>query len=646
MSRRRTLWGHLRWDLFLITLLVVGFVGYQWIDDPRLRDADLPLSDGSRPPDRTEGDVLLLAPDAPAVEARRFENLDCSLGWQNALNHRFGSYASASSDALSPQLLAGHAVVVVPGRVASELSETARDHLMEFVEEGGQLIVELPRRGWERITGVSTIGQVSRARAITDLDGMGLHGPLREPFLDIPLAGQLLPVSELDPFPTGPRRISVDDQPGLITQSQGAGHVHSLLFDFGCSLTAMMQGRPDSELSFGPPDGDDHLPTADRVADDAMTATTEPRADLLQRLLFMSLDATRPVARLWPFPGDYRGAAMVIHPTTADPTPAFGFAEDLQGHDFFPTFLGAADHWGPEEMRRAQELDATLGLIWVQGHHRDPLTVDRGLGPITPWHQELTLAEQRSLMEHRLESDGRLTKVQSEGTLWYRDWDTTFRALAAAGMAIDLSFGPSSGDHYGFLFGTGMPFYPIDTRGRLLPVLTFPFVLDGTGLSPERLRALFEASDDAHHQPLAIQVQGDAMRHHPSADLMLALRDLPELADEHHHWSTTLRDYTDFLSARRQSVLTTQWDASQSRLTISVNLLGARLQTLEESASPGIAIPVSHGDAPLRRLSVDEQPVDVDALDTNGSATEYLLTLDPGRHIISAYYGDEDPDAG
>ncbi len=641
MARRRTLWDHLRWDVLLACCLIAGFVAYQWLEEPRVRPAEMPVSDGSRPPDRTEGDVLFLAPNAPSVEARRFDNLDCSLGWHNALNHTFGSFASASADALNPQLLVGHAIVVVPGRVAAELSETARDYLMDFVEEGGQLIVELPRRGWERITGVSTVGQVRRAQSLTDFDGLGLHGPDREPFLDIPLAGRLLPVADLDPYPSGPRRFSVDDQAGLLVEARGQGHVHTLLFDFGCSLTAMLQGTPDAEMAFGPPDGDTWLPTSDRVADDEMLSTTTPSAHLLQRLLFESLHETRPVARLWGYPSDHRGATMVVHPTTGDPSPAFAFAEFLHDQDFPTTFLGSADHWHQDHATLAHRLGGELGLSWIQGHRRSPLTVDRGIGAITPWQQELTLAEQRSLMEHTLELDDRLRLVRTEDTLWHRDWDTSFRAIAAAGININLSFGPSSSDHHGFLFGSGMPFYPIDTRGRLLPVLTLPFVLDGASLTPQRLRALFEASDSAHHQPLAIHLHGDAMHLHPSADLMLALRELPSLSDDHHHWATTVRDYTDFLSARRQSVLTTQWDRSEHRLTISVNLLGAQLPTLDTSASPGVAIPVAHGDRPLSSLVIDDEPIALDSLDTTGPATEYLLALDPGRHIISAHYGEE-----
>ena len=106
MNPRSTLWRTLRWDLLALCVLLAGMGLYSLMSSSYVQLAKQESVDGSRPPDRTEGDILLLLPDAPSAEAKTFDEVDCSYGWFNALWQEYGSFASALTRNLSPEILA------------------------------------------------------------------------------------------------------------------------------------------------------------------------------------------------------------------------------------------------------------------------------------------------------------------------------------------------------------------------------------------------------------------------------------------------------------------------------------------------------------------------------------------------------------
>lgn len=638
MGRPRTLWEHLRWDLLVLTIVVLGVGGYFALQDPRMQPADSPLSDGSKPPDRTEGDVLLVFPTAPAAQARDFETLDCGFTWFNALRQHFGTFATASADDVTAELLAGHSVVVLPARVASEIPTPVRDELEEFARQGGQLIVEMPRDpGWESATGVST-GDRRAAGQFTAADGLPESDPLADHLVASPLFGDHLRLRETETVADDKVLVEIDGEPGLVAHRIGDGRVFSVLFDFACTLTAIHQGKPTTDLVFGPPDGPQRLPTADRVATEDLVQTDVPYAAVLQRSLFERISEDRPVPRLWPFPADYRGAAMSTHPSPTDPRPAFAFADRAHDRQASSTIVAAPDRFTGHHAAMADQIDAQVGLMWVLGQRRSRVTEGVGVGAIQPWRRELTLPRQKAMLSSRLSAESALRVVQTEDLLWDRDWDSTFRALAAAELDVDTSFGPTTDSEYGYLFGTGMPFYPLDTRGRPLPIQEMPFVLGGANLTTERLQRLFEGSDELFHQPVAVNLAADAMERTPSVGLLLGYRNFHDLARDHDHWLTTAGDYTEFLAARRQSVMTSQWSGDDRRLTVSVNLTGIRLATAPDGAVASVAIPADYDGGVVDRIDVDDDDIDVDDPPASGSGDERLVELPPGRHVVTVHY--------
>jgi hypothetical protein len=638
MARRTSIAGALKWDFVLIALIAGGLALTALLEEPTFQPTESERTAGSRPPDRIEGDVLLLLPDAPAASAERFDELDCSYGWFNSLWQHYGAFATSLNRNLSPEMLAGRSVVIVPRRVANAMPSTGISALAGFARQGGQVIVEQPGEGWELLSGVSTSGEVREARAITSTEGLAVRGPMRTHLPDAPLAGKLLPTPPLEPYPSGAMLLEVDEQPGLTVNALGDGQVYTLLFDFGCTITGLQQGLPDEAMRFGLEPGDHLLPVDERVAHERMLTSHVPYSDLLASALFYRLSEARPVPRLWMYPGQQSGALMLSHPTPLNAQAAIGYADWARKQEASSTVFVAADLVTRTEAALLAETGAEVGLLWVVGKTRAPATEPVGVGAVQPLARELSLTQQRQLLSMALPGSDEVEFGRVEGSLFANDWATTFGQLRAAGLQIDNSFGPTDPEHFGYLFGTGFPFYPIDEKGLPFPLLEFPFVLQGANTDLQRLERLLVNSESYFHQSLTMSLPSEAMRSEPAPGILLAFRAAFEAARDHGHWVTTIGEFYDFLSARRQSVLTSQWSAEKRRLTISVNLLGARVASVEGGAIPGVAFPRTWEDQEIEKVVVDDEEVSSRRLATTGSSHEQIVAVGPGRHTISVFY--------
>jgi len=632
------MWTRLKWDILLLGILLVGVAGYSAVREPYVQKASEARTEGSRPPDRTEGDILLLLPDAPAARAESFDSLDCSYGWYNSLWQHFGSFATALSRNLSPEFLAGRNVVIVPRRVAREMPSNGISALASFARDGGQVVLEQPGDGWERLTGISTSGDVRPAQHITSVEGLGVHGRMRTHLPDVPLTGSLQPSPALDPWPEGRALLDVDSQPGLTAKRLGDGIVYTFLFEFGCTITALQQGEPTSDMRFEPSSPASLQPTAKRVASEEMLTANVPYADLLEQAIFNRLSEFRPLPRLWMYPGSRAGALLQMHPTPDRLRPSLGYLDYARRQDGRSTLFVASDRISSTEFGIARQTGADLGMLWVRGLDRPKAIETVGLGALRPYARELSLKQQKRQFDTRSGSSNDVRLVRTEGATHLDAWSRTFQQLAAADLGVDASFGPTGEDRHGYLFGTGFPFYPVDRRGLPLPVFEQPFVLEGPNLNRKRLAEMLRNSNNYYHQSLAVSIPSDAMQTNPSPGILLAYRDVFELADNHRHWVTSVGDFIDFLSARRRSVLTSQWDPDKRRLTISVNLLGARVPSLEEGAFPGVAVPRAHDNEEIDRIVVDGGDFPRRQLASSGPGHERIIELPPGRHTVSVFY--------
>ncbi|MFB6263099.1 MAG: hypothetical protein ABEL76_05660, partial [Bradymonadaceae bacterium] len=484
----------LRWDISLLGL--AGLLALiVWIADlPWLIETDEPTIRGSRPPAARQGDVLLLLPDAPAGSADTFGELDCTFGWYNTLWQYFGAFATALERNLSPSLLEDRRLVVVPDRVADGMPENGVQALAEFAESGGQVLLVQPGDRWSEVAGVSPSSKTRPAESITSARGLGLSGRLRRALPEVPLAGQLTPVPATPPWPEGHSLLTVDKRPGLTVREVGAGAVYTAQFEIGCTVTALQQGRPDSGMSFGDQTDDRLLPTAERIAAPSMATARAPYADLLERAVLHRATELRPTPRIWSQPAHRAGSLLVVHPAPASPRAAFAFVDHARSHDSPTTVFAAADRWHERRGALADRAGTDVGLLWVRGSSRPKVTQRYRLGGLTLVEREQSLDRQLAQLADGAAAFDPRRVARVEGAEHHARWSRTVRQLGAAGVRVDVSYGPHGDEQFGYLFGTGYPFYPVDRRGLPVPVAELPYVLHGPSLSIERLETFLRQS--------------------------------------------------------------------------------------------------------------------------------------------------------
>jgi hypothetical protein len=128
------------------------------------------------------------------------------------------------------------------------------------------------------------------------------------------------------------------------------------------------------------------------------------------------------------------------------------------------------------------------------------------------------------------------------------------------------------------------------------------------------------------------------MRRDPSAGALIAFRESFGVARQKRHWVATIGEFAAFLSARRNSVVTSRWDAESRRLDISVNLLGVQAQTLDGGAFPGLTFPRTFDGSEVVKVTVDGSEVDLRELATTGPSDDRILELGVGRHEVLVEY--------
>jgi len=630
--------------LFLLTCLGVG----AWLTyHPFSFESTDEEAVGERPPSVGSGEVLLVVPEE-AQTGGEFDELDFTYAWYNSLVQELGAFQIQSTKRFGSEDLSTIRMVVVPSRSAEELDATDINQLQVFVESGGILILEMPSQKWARLTGIDEPVLMGRsAKRITAAVGSMLQGDFGQHLIDCPMNSRMMRLDTVDipDFHRSDILLEIDGVPAHYHRAAGQGHVFVVAFDFGMALTALQQGLPGDALLLDPLDGEeDEDPLFTRperaVANPKMRTAAVPYADLLERHIFYAPLKARPSVRLWSFPNTLAGALVMTHEEGGFGDKATYMAEFESKNRFTSTYFVSPTNMTNNALDELQ----THGIDVALGWHRtlDPIYEARGVGRLKPYQSALSLVEQRERLEGW--AGRRLHTTRSRGLIWDRHYSQTFRKLAAASIYVDSSYGPGDVEEYGYLFGTGLPFYPLDDNGLLLPILEIPFVLsDDVGFGPDDLDVvdkLLKESRSGFHQLITVDIDADAMARHPQpATLDTWIRCL-EMAEQERHWLTNLHEFVLFTEARRQASVHTDFDAPTRTLTGNLELPSQR-SPRDDSVmpSPGLAFPARFEGGNIESVILDGQPVEPKTLGHSGDGVLAVLAVSAGTHRVKVVYG-------
>ncbi|MCB9519582.1 MAG: hypothetical protein H6698_04755 [Myxococcales bacterium] len=600
-------------------------------------------------------DVLVVLPTV--AEAHSLDQWCTDQAWLNVVEREIGAFRVVDTGALTRSSLDPSAWAIIPKRAASQLDPTQTQFIRNWVEDGGTVVIEQPEGPWRGLAGQQFSNARTReTRRITSFDGALSRGELRADILEMPLRTSLAPFNppELSRGRDYQVLLEVDGQPGVVSLAIGRGHVLLLLFDFGRAVATTTQGLPAADFTVTPTTpGDGELAfTADLAVDDAMAVTHIPFVDLLERNLLYLLDVHRPIGRLWYFPSTHRGALLVSH-SEAWSGPAAGYMTDWEhGAEVDGTFFAVATSLPPETLARLARTAADVQLQWVPaGHPRVPART-WGLRSFEPVARPMSMLEQFDSLNRDTIPYGPAIAARSLDATWPRDYFAGFRTLEAASIQIDSSFGPppawldSRDDRFGYLFGTGQPFRPLDQSGDRFKLRELPITVDATarGYSLARVRQVIVDAAEGYHTAIAAEWRPDVMVTRPSFDAIEGWQQAFSLAESQDLWVTTYNDYADFLARRDTSHVESRFSREERRLTIEAKLVGPDAQsegqpTDASELTPSVAFPARFEGRPVDRLIVDNESTPTAALALTGDRVLHVLPLPPGDHRVQVIYG-------
>lgn len=632
----------LKAEALLALALVVGLVGAYLQRHPiTLGAGDLPQAEGEPVTGATQADVLLVVPDeTPAAES--FEELDAWAVWHNTLYQEIGPYRVLPLGRLGPESLRDAVLVVVPAATAERTSTGQIATLESWVEGGGRLLVEMPTGSWQPLSAVSIDPNTIRAtRRITAFDGALVRGDLRDDVIQAPLLTVSGPIQVADvrAVPGMEVLLEVDGLPGLTRRTLGRGEVLALYFDLGRAVLAIQQGLPDAGWEITRPSAP--LPpgftrTSCLVADDGLHSNPAPSADLLEHQILAVATSTRPMPRVWLFPQTYAGAFAMTHSGMPD-VESGRFLTDYETERELPStvFTRFGDAEGaPGSLTRG----ALLAPPGTGLSERRPI----GLFGFHPFERVVDFEDQVERLRRDRGPDA-LVITRLSDSLWHPRYGDTFRALAALGVDVDSSYGaafdPTELDAVnGYNFGTGLPFWPLDRNGQLLPILEIPFVLhDGLAFDRAWASQMLDESALAYNQLIVADFRTGTMQHAPRAEVVTGWRESYSLAVERGLWLTDLDVFARFWRSRGEVQLSSRFETGQRRLSFTVEIPEG-VAFRGEAIRPSVAFESHLDGRPVERVTRNGQDVPFAELGRSGDGVLHLFALPHGRHHVEVTY--------
>ncbi len=657
-TRRQTLRESLKKDAIALGICLALGLAYMAHNSPLEVSLGDPTASGTAPPSPTHPcDTLLVTVDPPLPEEEvptTFSTLDMGWGWYSILSQEVGCFKHTALSDISSTTFSTMRLVVVPASAARAMRSEHIDSLRRWMEQGGLLLVEQPDPRWNSATGVPISAAPHRiTRRITAASGSTLRGALRDALVASPLTTTMV-TAELSTDAKGrmPQNVlmEVDGRPAFVHASRGDGHAYVLTIDMARAVMTLQQGRPLDDFSL-PATEEEYIPGDMTqpwvmVADKKMLNNDVPYADLLERMVIEPTASHIPLPRWWYFPDKYAGVFIMSHDEEAfgDKSLFMTDWEDAHGH-VSSNFI-IPDSMSPEGLRKMIDQGHDVQVHWNRGFYDVMQTRPFGLPFWAPIALEMDMEAQRMAIEEHLD-DRAVTLNRVHGLVWDQDWSLSFQKMAAARIAADSTYGPTGPKQFGYLFGTGRPFYPLDHQGQLLPVQEIPFVMqDDENLDLKRLRRLLTRSAGGHHQIIMPIFHTNTMANRPNVEVFDAWRKLFALAKRNEHWVTTMRDFLLFEEARRTSSMRSRFIKSEQRLEINVEIQPPRITMLPPlpgqkptpTPLPSVAFPQKYKGNNVEEVSIDGAKVKTRFLGRSGDGFYHVLKVPAGKHNIHVIY--------
>lgn len=362
---------------------------------------------------------------------------------------------------------------------------------------------------------------------------------------------------------------------GPASRAESLGPHAIAVDDFAAPLARMQQGAMAETDREYPGVRDGLVQPHGFLPIDAEPRALEPKADLRERALLGMIENTTPMAGWWPFPDGAPAYVAVTHDEERFGDKSAWLSEAFAERGVATTGFVIPDWIGPGGVAAMQAARTDVHLHWDRGFFGEMPVRQMGIGPFVPAVRRPSLLEQVADSRDLGVVESELVMNRTHGLIFDPDPARTFRMLHAAGVTVDSSYGPSGPGRFGYLFGTGLPFRPLDDTGWPFPLLEVPFLYqDDESGSRKDHEQIIRAAADEHHQLVVGVYHTNSMARVPSAELIEGILSVGETARAAGADHGSLERFVRHWEARLNSRLTTTVENGVVRVVADAALAG------------------------------------------------------------------------
>jgi len=477
----------------------------------------------------------------PNTTAQSFDSYCSSLNWINFLEQEFGGFSIYSS--VEKALDSDPRVLIVSSTKVRELGYGNSRHILEWVSSGRTLVVELPENVSFEITGIEMRREYPSIQRKSSVVSIRLDSELGTETVTLPWQASIAPVVRCADVSVV---LEVDGHPAVVKRRVGNGSIISLLFDLSKQLMVFQQGLPAQNLKLRNTRGHpDVLDAPDLVCCNEMFNSTLPYADIVERLLCQLLEQDSPVPRPWYFPYPFDGVALMTHDEDWFGDRSIFVSRKEASQNYASTFFiipaGPITKHGLEKMKA---LGTDIQIHWNRETRRWLVLFKKLDGSL---RKQIQLTEEKT--------GKRPTLCRIERLRWGKCYTRPFQIMEAQGILLDSSYGPAGHRGKGYLFGTGLPFHPIDTNGLPFKIYELPILVQVRygGANASFISLLMNQSRYRFHETINVLYHpADLVEGQPAREDWLQFS---AIARQNNHALMTMYGFLEWWQARRSIII-------------------------------------------------------------------------------------------
>lgn len=448
----------------------IALIAYVMLNPPMIKEYRLKPQAIISPSDSIgENDFLLVVSNMNTEKSNAFSKNNWGFFWINILEKELGCFSIIDISKFNKNILKDKKVIIFAKETTKFINDEARVILKEFCEMGGIISIEMPDTSLSELTGIILSAKSEPARNIDWIEP-GLSEGLANYIFSMPLNTNIYSVeskkSDVKSI------IKMDGKDAILQRDIKKGKIVIFSFDISLQLISLKQGIPttdDYRVKRGLNSKVRGVQTSDMVMNKEMRRNIIPYADIFERFI---IDITLRESNLpvwWYYPDAFKGASII------------SFDEDFYGDRLLETvtslelrsqsrshFIMSDSKISAEIIKKLIESGDNIGIHW----NRFYFHITR-FGLHYCKNKSLKgQINQLSAINHQSSTDKLFCRIHY--LRWGNDYTEAFEIMDINEIYMDSSYGPGR-DEWGYVFGTGFPFQPLDKNGIPFNLYEFPF---------------------------------------------------------------------------------------------------------------------------------------------------------------------------